>query len=161
MEDFEENIVPVGIDSENGGEVTFSALTVPIADRKFFLEDRLTGIFTDMETGTYTITLPAQTYGTGRFYIHSGKATGIEDPYAGGYDQLDIKIWAFDHNLNIEGELSSDAIATVYDLLGRTLVEKRLSGDQLNILPMPSSIRGIYMVRVVDGKAAATRKVGF
>ncbi len=40
LTDLSRNIVPVGIDSEKGGEVTFSAFTVPIGNNRFWLEDR-------------------------------------------------------------------------------------------------------------------------
>ena len=77
----EKNIIPVGIDTEKGGEVTFSAYTVPIEDKKFWLEDRVTGIFTNLNTNTYTVTLPAKTYGTGRFFIiaSTNTPTAISD----------------------------------------------------------------------------------
>jgi hypothetical protein len=61
--------VSVGIDSEKGGEVKFSAVTVPIGTQRFWLEDKVTGILTDLTKGTYTATLPAKTYGSGRFFI--------------------------------------------------------------------------------------------
>ncbi len=67
-------VVPVGIDSEKGGEVTFSAVTVPLGTYKFWLEDRLTGIFTDLSRSTYKVTLPAKTYGTGRFFLKTGNS---------------------------------------------------------------------------------------
>ena len=73
--DCDKNIVAVGIDSEKGGEVTFSAYTVPLANYNFWLEDRKTGIFTDLNSYTYTATLPANTYGTGRFFIYASTNT--------------------------------------------------------------------------------------
>ncbi len=54
----EKNIIPVGIDTEKGGEVIFSAFTVPLGDKKFWLEDRRTGIFTNLNSNTYTVNLP-------------------------------------------------------------------------------------------------------
>jgi hypothetical protein len=159
--DYEENIVPVGIDSENGGEVTFSAFVIPIEGRKFVLEDRLTNTFTNLETDTYTITLPPQTYGTGRFYIHSISAVGFVELKPDAQDQLNIKAWAYDHLVNVEGELSSQAMGTIYDVMGRMIVEKRLTGDQLNTFTVPASLKGIYLLRVTDGEKVATRKVVF
>ena len=46
--DCDKNIMAVGIDSEKGGEVTFSAYSVPLENYNFWLEDRKTGIFTDL-----------------------------------------------------------------------------------------------------------------
>ena len=61
--------VPVGIDSDKGGAVTFSAVTVPLGTYKYWLEDRLHGIFTDLGTGSYRTTIPEKTFGTGRFFL--------------------------------------------------------------------------------------------
>lgn len=60
------NIIPVGIDFTSGGELTLG-VDVPFRNYKFWLEDRVTGIFTDLSSDSYRITLPAETYGTGRF----------------------------------------------------------------------------------------------
>lgn len=46
LTDYDKNIIPVGIDSEKGGKVTFSAFTVPLENYKFWFEDRKTGTFT-------------------------------------------------------------------------------------------------------------------
>ena len=48
LADYDKNIVPVGLDFEKGGEVTFSATIVPIKPFKFYLEDRITGIVTNI-----------------------------------------------------------------------------------------------------------------
>ena len=85
----------MGIDSEKGGEVTFSAFTVPLENYKFWLEDRTAGTFTNLNTNTYTVTLPANTYGTGRFFIiaSTNTPTGIEKPQADdtGVRSMDIE----------------------------------------------------------------------
>ena len=159
--DYETNVAPVGIDTENGGEVTFSAYVIPIENRKFILEDRLTSTFTDLETSSYTVTIPAQTYGTGRFYVHSVDATGIEEPVPANYNQLNVRVWTSGHLVNIEGELSGQATGTLYDLLGRTLLETRLGSDKLSVINVPSSAKGVYLLRIMDGQKMATRKVVF
>jgi len=159
--DYETNIIPVGIDSENGGEITFSADIVQIEDRNFMLEDIQTGIFTYLLWETYTVTLPPQTYGTGRFYIHSVISTGIEDPIPGNNSQLDIHVWTVDNMVNIKGELSDQARGAVYDLMGRLIVEDRLRGGEWNTLAVPSYLKGVYLLRVIDGQKAVTRKVVF
>ena len=66
------NIVPVGVDYYNGGKITFSADIEQLRNYKFWLEDRETGIFTDLGANSYTVTLPSETYGTGRFFVHVG-----------------------------------------------------------------------------------------
>jgi len=159
--DYETNIVPIGIDSYIGGEVTFSATVVPIEGRNFVLEDKQTNTFKYLAFETYTVSLPPQTYGTGRFYIHSVISTGIEDPIPGNNSQLDIHVWTVDNMVNIKGELSDQARGAVYDLMGRLIVEDRLNGGELNTLNVPSSLTGVYLLRVIDGEKVATQKVVF
>jgi hypothetical protein len=54
----QDNIIPVGLATENGATVTFSADVLPMAGYTDYLEDRLTGTFTDLHTDSYTATIP-------------------------------------------------------------------------------------------------------
>jgi len=149
-------VVSVGIDSETGGEVTFSAYTVPLGTNKFWLEDRLTGIFTDLARNAYTVTLPAKTYGTGRFYLKSAStATSIEtpDPEPG------LRIWTSNGKVIIKGEVSEQARCEVYYVNGGKILDMRLTGGELNTIDLPGGSKGMLIVRVVDGAKATTRKV--
>ena len=158
VEGCEMNIIPVGIDSEKGGEVTFSAYTVPLGDNKFWLEDRKAGTFTDLNNNTYTVTLPSKTYGTGRFFIitSANTPTGIEKPQA---DEKGIRVWTSNEKVIIKGEVSDRAICTVYDMRGQKIVETLLNDGELNTVSLPSDLHGVYLVRVVDGVKVTTRKV--
>ena len=151
-------IVPVGIDSKKGGEVTFTAFTVPLGNYRFWLEDRATGIFTNLNTNTYTVTLPAETYGTGRFFIiaSTNTPTGIEKPLA---EDTSIRVWTSDKKVIIKGYVSDLAICEVYDLRGKKILETRLTDGELNTVTLPSGLHGVYLVRVVDGAQVTTRKV--
>ena len=150
--------VPIGIDCEEGGEVTFSAITVPLGNNRFWLEDRTIGIFTDLTTKSYTVTLPAKTYGTGRFYIiaSTNTPTGIEKPRAEGSG---VRIWTSNDKVIIKGEVSDKAICEIYDLRGKKIVETHLNDEELNTVALPSGLHGVYLVRVVDGVKVTTRKV--
>jgi len=67
-------IVPVGIDALAGTQITFKAnvSNLPIG-KKVFLEDRLLGVFNELNNTnkSYTITFSADTNGIGRFYLHT------------------------------------------------------------------------------------------
>jgi hypothetical protein len=158
LTDSEKNIIPVGIDTEKGGEVTFSAYTVPIEDKKFWLEDRVTGTYTNLNTNTYTVTLPAKTYGTGRFFIiaSTNTPTGIEKPQA---EETGVRVWTSNEKLIIQGEVSDRAICEIYDLRGLKILETKLADGELNTVTLPSGLHGVYLVRVVDGVQVTTRKV--
>ncbi len=152
-------IIPVGLDSEKGGEVTFSAYTVPLGLYKFWLEDRTTGIFTDLNVNTYNVSLPAKTYGTGRFFIYASanSPTGIDSP-AVDLNQ-DIRIWNSGDRAIIKGDVSERAICEIYDLKGEIVLLNRLTEGELNIVDLSSISRGVCLVRVIDGMKVFTRKI--
>ena len=151
-------IIPVGIDSDKGGEVTFSADVEPLGNYKFWLEDRTTGTFTDLNANSYTVTLPSKTYGTGRFFIiaSTNTPTGIEQPQAEG---TDVRVWVTNDKVIIKGEVSDEAICEIYDTRGRQVVMTRLTDTELNTVIMPSASKGVYLVRVIDGGKVTTHKV--
>src|SRR5690606_26103445 len=129
--------VPVGIDSEKGGEVTFSAVTIPIGNNRFWLEDRLTGIFTELGTKSYTVTIPEKTYGTGRFFIlaSANTPTGVRPDDA---EDPGIRIWTSHRKVIIKGEVGSDAYCELYNLDGKKMMKRLLADDELNTVELPA-----------------------
>ena len=155
------NIIPVGIDFEKGGEVTFSADIEPLRNYKFWLEDRTTGIVTDLGAKTYTVTLPAQTYGTGRFFVYVAAGRSIR-PRTVNTNLLDIRIWSTqERRINIQGAVSERATCEVYDTFGKKIFETRLTDGDYNSFNMPSVGKGVYLVKVTDGDKISTQKVVF
>lgn len=151
-------IVPLGIDTEAGGEVTFSSTTVPLGSNKFWLEDRKSGKFTDLSTGTYTVTLPAKTYGTGRFFIiaSTNTPTGIRQPQT---EDTGVRVWTSNEKVIIQGEVSDRAICEVYNVNGKKILRIRLTGGEMNTVNLPYGLKGAFIVRVADGAKVTTRKV--
>ncbi len=156
---YEKNIIPVGVDAPNGGTVTFSAYMVPINNGTFWLEDRTAGSITDLSRENYTVALPKNTLGTGRFFIHASPLTSTERVIL--RNDLTIRIWTSNQKVFIEGEVSGKAKASVYDMLGRKIHETRLEDVRYNTFELPSVVKGVYMVRVDDGGRSSTRKVVF
>jgi len=156
--DYDRTSVPLGIDFKKGGEITFSAATVPIGNNKFWLEDRVTGIFTDLTTKSYSVTLPANTFGTGRFFIiaSTNTPTAINLPEN---DDTDIRIWNTGNKVIIKGSLDVGANCQIYELTGRKVMEHRLTDNQMNIIDLPSGIKGILFIRVTDGGNVTVRKL--
>jgi hypothetical protein len=153
------NIVPVGIDFEEGGEVTFSAETEQLRSYKFMLEDRTTGIFTDLSTGSYKVALPGETFGTGRFFIHV--STGRNPRQKSEYPNLqDLRIWLSQNSqVNIQGSVSDKATCIVYDSRGGKIFETHLAGSDYNCFTMPTGGHGVYFITVTDGAKVVTQRV--
>ena len=153
-------VIPVGIDSEIGGEVTFSAFTIPLGTTKFWLEDRVTRTYTDLNTNSYTVTLPANTYGTGRFYIIASvnTPTGIDQPEA---DDGGLRIWSSGGRVIIQGEVNEGSLCEIYDIRGSKVLEKRLAASMMNTVDLPPQTNGVIIVKVKDGLKTDTRKIAF
>ncbi|NLE35714.1 MAG: DUF2341 domain-containing protein [Bacteroidales bacterium] len=150
--------VAVGVDSEQGGEVTFTAFTVPLGSNKFWLEDRTAGVFTDLTTKSYTVTLPAKSYGTGRFFIvaSTNTPTGSDDAEA---EDRGLRIWSAYGRIIIKGSVSDKAVCEIFDMQGTRIIERLLSDGELNTVDLPSGLRGVFYIRVIDGVRVTTAKV--
>ena len=140
--------------------MTFSAYTVPLGNNKFWLEDRTTGIITDLSASTYKVLLPAKTYGIGRFYLKATSSitdieTQTEEPGSG------LRIWAYDDKVIIKGEVTGRAVCSVYDIRGKKITETHLDGGDMNTITIPAGSTGIYIIRVADGHRITTQKVVF
>ncbi len=155
------NMVPVGIDSRKGGEVTFSADIEPLRNFTFTLEDRVANTLTDLSTGSYTVTLPPETYGTDRFFLHisAGRSLRTKPATPGASD---LRIWASDNNrVMIQGSVSANAVCQIYDSRGNKVSETRLDDILLNAVTVTSVIRGVYLVKIIDGEKVQTAKIVF
>jgi hypothetical protein len=154
--DFESTSIPIGISCAEGGSVTFSANVVPLQHFRFYLEDRNTGIITNLNTCTYTTEIPSNTYGTGRFYLKTTYTDRRENKSdENNSDLLNLKVWSSEHKIIIDGEVSSQATATIYDLQGHTIMVKKLTDTSYNIIDVPATVKGLCIVNVKDG----TRKL--
>ncbi len=153
-----ELVVPVGVDTENGGEVTFSAVTVPHGDYRYWLEDRTAGSFTEISTKSYTVMLPPKTFGPGRFFIIASANTpaAIDKPVA---EEPDLRIWLAFGQVIIKGEVSNQAICEMFVIQGSKLFSRRLDGGEQNTVDLPAGVKGVIMVRVTDGDRVVTRKI--
>lgn len=151
--------VSLGIDSENGGEVTFSAITVAAGNNRYWLSDRLTGITTDLTVDTYTTSLPERTNGTGRFYLKSAEVINGINRWQD--DDLKLKIRTSGESVIIEGPPGDRARCEIFDLQGRTVASFLMTDKTLNIIPMPSGSKGVFIVRIKDGALMYGSKVIF
>ncbi len=150
--------IPVGIDCYAGAEITFSAYTIPMGNRRFWLEDRTAGTFTDLSQKGYTVTLPENTFGTGRFFIiaSTNTPTSIRPPTV---DNGTLRIWVAHDKIVLKGNTSQDARCELFDVNGKRILERQLADGELNTIDIPAGLHGIYLVRVIDRHVITTRKI--
>ncbi|MEA4841450.1 MAG: GEVED domain-containing protein [Bacteroidales bacterium] len=159
-ESYDSLVIPVGIDCEDGGEITFSAETVELPlNCKVILEDRTADTFTSLTNGaTYNITLTAGSTPVGRFYIHTGDdtttgTTGLTE----GINSL--KAYIANQSIIIEGAVSDRATFTLYDLQGRKILVHSLQKGSLNTFSCSNLMKGFYVLTIQQDGATVTKKL--
>lgn len=154
------NVIPVGLDYVKGGNVTFSAEVEPFRNFKFWLEDRETGIVTDLGSNSYSVNIPSKTGGTGRFFIHVAASRSNLRDHKNVINQMNLTIWSSQSKiLHIEGDVSEKSICQIYDMQGLKVWETQLSGGCYNSFILSSLKTGVYLVTVTEGFQTYTRRV--
>ena len=154
-------IIPLGIDSKTGGEITFSAETLSLpATCSVIIEDKLTKTFTTLDTGaSYKATMAGETSGTGRFYLHTSKlTTGTSSQLSG--NEFKLKAYPANSKIIIEGEVGNMTQACLFDINGRKLGQYKLQEGTRNTITAPQLASGIYLLSVTEpGKTFNTKIV--
>ncbi len=82
--------------------------------------------------------------------------TGIDDVVVGS-----LKAYSYQNKeIRIEGRVSRESVAQLYDLQGRLIVTKKLGEGELNIIPI-SLKPSVYLLNVKDGNKQNSFKVVF
>jgi hypothetical protein len=157
-ENYNNLVIPVGVDSKAGADVTFSAETIGLPDGcNVVLEDKTTGILTPL-TGSngYTVTLPAETSGVGRFYLKIGNvATDLSSVQSGA----NLKTYCAGRTITVYGEIDKAAIAHLTDMNGRLLGEFSLNKGTINVIHADGFASGFYLLRIVEGEKNYINKI--
>ena len=159
-ENYNSLVIPLGVESKTGGEITFSAETVELPTAcSVILEDKLTKTFTSLSGGaTYKTTVSAGTTATGRFYIHTSYlTTGTSGllPTEG----FRLKAYPVDEVIWIEGQVSSLAKAWLFNINGSKLGEFNLQEGNRNNISTSGFTSGVYILKVTDGNNTFTSKL--
>ena len=156
--DYDKMVIPIGIDSKSAGEIGLSVETVQLDPTcKVILEDKLTNTFTDLTKSSYKTVLAANTAGTGRFYLHTADiVSGVEDQVLPG------RLTAYavrNTEIRVVGEVGNDAIATLFNGLGKVVLTKKLGAGNLNIIGLPNLSSGVYLLNIDNNGTPQTIKV--
>lgn len=156
--EYNQLIIPVGLDCKTAGTVTFSIRPVNLpGECKPVLLDKQTGIATDFSVAgaKYTATVAADTRGTGRFYLYTNRiGSGIDEETTAG-----LLIYNVNRDIRIEGMVSGKADAILYDLSGKAIGNYKLEPSTVNILRPLGIPAGTYLLVVRDGEKSSTGKL--
>lgn len=149
--------IVLGLETAEGGKVQLYAETenLPFGSR-LVLEDRLTGTFTDLTNGeVYEAQLQKGEAAKGRFFLHTSNSVTSSDRFG----NPDLNIYYSAERIYISGTVQKNAKATLYDLMGRKLLERNLERTSLNYIPANGLKNGVYMVSIQTEKGIFTQKI--
>ncbi len=157
---YNEMIIPVGIESKNGGEVIFSAETLNLNfDCQVILEDRQKGILTNLATSKYKVALAPNSVSADRFrlYTSTPKISTLKDQTS---DEGILKAYAVcDTEIRIIGAVNQGAVASLFASNGRQIVMQRLNEGTLNVIPTRGLNTGVYYLTIRDQANAQCFKI--
>ena len=157
--DYENMIIPIGVNSTIGTEITFSINTTSFpSDFKIFLEDRETNTFTRLDevNSEYKVT-PAQTLnGIGRFYLHTTtSALNIKD-----ISLENVSIYKTNATtLRIAGLQNSNASLKMFNLLGKQVLNTSFIANGIKDVTLPKVAKGVYVVQLQTDKGKMSKKI--
>ncbi len=140
--------IPVGLDYTAGGSITFTAAGFP-EGYNVVLEDRQAKTFTDLSgaSASYTASVAANTAGTGRFYLYANPnkiTTGVK-----ATNGSTLSATVVGKQLKVNGEVSKNAIVTIYDVAGKVAQVSLLEAGSANTVNLKIGA-GVYVVKVAD-----------
>jgi len=156
---FENMVIPVGVDAVAGQDVTFSANVENFpTGLDLYLEDKVMNTFTklnDVNTD-YTISLTSDLSGVGRFYLHT-----TSQSLSNG-DIVNSNISAYTDstkNLRITGVYNDTADVRVYNILGAQVLNTSFVGNGTNNVSLSTLKSGIYIVDIRTQEGKLNKKI--
>ena len=156
--DFENMIIPVGINAVSGTEITIAAtsLDLPIGI-DVYLEDRDNNTLTLLDdTSRFTTILSSDLNGVGRFYLHT--SSGMLNNSDVNMESI-INYKSSENNLQIAGVQNGMANLKIYDMLGKQVLETSFEGNGTNNISLPSVQNGIYIVHLETETGILNKKI--
>jgi len=156
--DYENMIIPVGVNATSGTEITISATSLNLPTGiQVYLEDRNDNTFTLLDaTSDFTATLSNNEDGIGRFYLH----TSAQVLSLGGFNLNHVSLFLSNrNNLRITGIHSGDTKVTIHDILGKEVLRTSFEGNGVNDVALPNLRSSVYIVQVETQKGRLNKKI--
>ena len=140
--------VAMDVRGVNGNSMTISVVEAEDF-QELYLKDEYTGVVTDLKTDSYTFTY--NTAVSNRFSLFFGPTGVNEDPFSND----NVRIFAYDKNIQVVLDASSNVNITVYNLMGQQITSR--TANSTVTIPVYNS--GYYVVKVSDGNSVSAQKV--
>ena len=152
-------VIPVGLKSEAGKEITFTAEALNLPDGiKVFLEDRLTNVFTrlDETNSDYKIALTEALNGVGRFYLHTNTSVLRTD----NIELENVSIYKTANSiLRIAGLKQVTATVKLFNILGKQVMNSSFKTNGVKDISLPKLATGVYIVQLITESGKLNKKI--
>ncbi|ARV06840.1 hypothetical protein BTO04_09150 [Polaribacter sp. SA4-10] len=157
---YENMVVPVGINAESGKEITFSLNASNFtSDLKIFLEDSVTNTYTRLDEAnrTYKITTTEALNGIGRFYLHTSRSSldvkdiSLENVSVFKTDASTLRITGLQNN--------SKTNVTLFNLMGKQVFNTSFQSNGVKDIALPKLATGVYVVKLKTDKGNLSKKI--
>jgi len=148
-QNYNQYVIPIGIDFKAGGDITFTAETINLPSGcQALLEDRLTKQFTrlDLKDAKYNTKVSANTNGTGRFFLHTSDVISGIQPI----EKEPFKINTIGTTVYINGSVSDKANFFVYSVSGKQLANFKAESQVQNLFDASGLPAGVYILTCDD-----------
>ncbi|MFC2129021.1 T9SS type A sorting domain-containing protein [Bacteroidota bacterium] len=163
-EEYDDLVIPIGLDAPEGLNVTFRAEVSNLPDDcTCYLENRDAGTYTQLKAAgsSYDIEINRANVGVGAFFLHTSfKTLGIDNRKL-SEDSYKIIVNQAEGYIRIVGDMNPNSIARVYDLAGRLKKEIQLPNAKDNRLTLTNLKRGIYILQIMNKNEVIGRKISW
>lgn len=155
---FEDMIIPVGINAVANSEITFSAKTLNVpSGYKVFLEDRLNNTFTRLDEANAKYVATVKEVATeGRFYLHTRSAALSTDS-----ELLNsVSICKSDAaTLRIVGLSQGKSNVKLFNVLGKQVMNSSFNALGVKEIALPKLAAGVYIVQLETETGSLNKKI--
>jgi hypothetical protein len=156
--DLETMIVPIGVIAKKGEEITFSMESVNVSENgHIYLEDKLTGEYTNLSKTTYKTNLTESLNGIGRFYMHTTNSVLSDNTNVA---LENISIYKLDNTtLRIAGSFKNDVSFKLFTILGKEILKASFTSNSIKDIYLPQLAKGVYLVQLETENGTLNKKI--
>ncbi len=156
---YENMIIPVGINAEAGTAIIIDATTNNFPEGiNIYIEDKQDNSFTLLEADSnFSFTPENNLDGIGRFYLHTTSGVLSANDFA---TNTNISIYTSSKdNLRIAGVQNGTATVRLYNILGKEVLNTSFVGSGVNDIKVNAIPVGIYIVKLTTENGTLNRKI--
>jgi autotransporter-associated beta strand protein len=157
--DYNDVIIPLGVRSNQGEQITFSIESSSVPSTvEVYLDDTVANISTLLTASDYVLTPSTNLSGVGRFFLRFiDNSLSMQE---NTYDNLDVFTSHSTKEIIINGQLLDKTDCFIYDIQGKLISEHKLSFENLqNRIDVSKVSTGVYIIKLSNTNSELSKKI--